>query len=197
MFRSTRKTLFFYFLFFYFHCMYIYIQTTCESLFPHSRLDGPADHNFQLPDRPLVAWFTESMPINTSTYTALDMNTYSCSHLVRALAHVPFVFEHNVTTTVTITFVVIPGATIPTRACHVISSPKQTVSPTNILPSRHTTVYTQHAYLPDDHESGVAVRSRILRPSLTVTLRPLLHRYRTYPTLQVHMASGLAPRNPP
>ena len=53
------------------------------------------------------------MPINTSTYTALDMNTYSCPHLVRTLAHVPFVFEHNVTTTVTFTFVVIPGATHP------------------------------------------------------------------------------------
>ena len=70
------------------------------------------------------------------------MNTYSCSHLVRTLAHVPFVFEHNVTTTVTITFVVIPGATIPTRACHVISSPKQTFAHQHLAIPTHNSLHT-------------------------------------------------------
>ena len=59
--------------------MYIYIQATGESVPAFkTRHDGPADHNFQLPQGPLFAWFTESMPINTSTYTALDMNTCTC-----------------------------------------------------------------------------------------------------------------------
>ena len=156
-----------------------------------TRLDGPADHNFHFRTGHLLLGLQKvcqsiPLPIPHSIW----IHIYSCSNLVRTLAHVPFVFEHNVTTTVTITFVVIPGATIPTRAWHVISSPKQTFA------HQHLAIPTQHAYLPDDPESGVAVRSRILRPSLTVTLRLQLHRYWTYPTLQVHMASGLAPRNP-
>ena len=134
MFRSTRKTLkkgnriFGFFFFSYSHCMYIYIQTTGESLFPHSRQDLMVLLTTTFTSGPATCFLVYRKYANQYLYLYRTRYEYihSCSHLVRTLAHVPFVFEHNVTTTVTITFVVIPGATIPTRACHVISSPKQT-----------------------------------------------------------------------